>query len=59
MTVSKLWVKSVLLIDFPGCLPHIDAMVDRWDDYFWESIPNKEYFFMHVHPILAQELLCM
>lgn len=59
MPVTKLWVKGALLIDFPGRLPHIEAVVDRREDYFWQAIPDKEYFFRHIHPLLAHELLRM
>lgn len=59
MAVSKFWVKAVLLIDFPGRNTAIDALIDRKGESFWTLIPNKEYFFHHVHPILARELLCM
>lgn len=59
MPVSKLWVRAVLLIDFPRCGTHIDAVIDGKSEDFWNLIPDKEYFFHHVHPILSRELLRM
>ena len=57
--ISSIWVEAVLKIDFPGRVVAIKALLDRYDDDFWKTIPDRQYFFKHIHPLLADQLLRM
>lgn len=57
--ISSIWVEAILNIDFPGREVAIKALLDRYDDDFWKTIPDRHYFFKHIHPLLTEQLLRM